>query len=192
MVDRPPLCIVQARMGSKRLPGKMMLPLAGQPLIYHAWRRSVEAFGESNVVVAIPASEENAPLKAFLERIDANVFEWDGLEGDVLSRFYYCANAYRWHPDTIILRVTPDDPLKRRDLMLKVMMGERHPVELSCEAITLEYLALLFANVEDLDAREHLSLVFSPVDPPAPPEGVWTIDTMEDYEAMKLKMEATV
>ena len=59
------LAIIQARFGSKRLPGKLMLPLAGKPLLWWSWRRSVEAFGDANVVVAMPASKENDVLRAY-------------------------------------------------------------------------------------------------------------------------------
>lgn len=46
------LLIIQARMGSKRLPGKVMLPLAGIPDIYHVYSRVVSSNKVNNVVVA--------------------------------------------------------------------------------------------------------------------------------------------
>ncbi len=165
-----PLCVVQARMGSARLEGKMMLPFNGHPLIYHAWRRSIEAFGEANVVVAMPASKENDVLAEYCERITAQVFRWAGPESDVLGRLHACAHSLRWHPETVIVRVTPDDPFKVTELMKRVVFhGERHPVELSCEAVTLEYLNILHNGINDLDLREHLTRVFSPVPPPPAP-----------------------
>jgi len=185
----PPLAIIQARMGSTRFPGKMMAPLAGKPLVYWSWRRSVEAFGEANVVVAIPASEENAPLKAFLERIGATVYQWFGDEDDVLGRFYYAAHTYRWSPDAVICRVCGEDPLKDPKLMQAVAAGARHPVELSCEATTLQSLTILHFGVTDPEQREHLSLILSPVMPPAPPAGVWSVDTEDDLQAIQAKME---
>jgi len=188
----PPLAIIQARMGSQRFKGKMMAPLAGHPLIYWSWRRSVEAFGEANVVVAIPAIKnfpENEPLKAFLDRIGALVFEWGGPENDVLGRYYFCSHTYRWSPDAVICRVTPDDPLKDPKLMQAVAAGARHPVELSCEATTLQSLTILHFGVTDPEQREHLSLILSPVMPPAPPKGVWSVDCEEDLQAIHAKME---
>jgi len=183
------LAIIQARFGSKRLPGKLMLPLAGKPLLWWSWRRSVEAFGDANVVVAMPASKENDVLRAYCERIGAHVFSWDGPESDVLSRLWHCAHTYRWHPESIILRVCGEDPLKEVTLMRAVAAGERHPVEQSCEAVTLMYLDILNAQVEDLDHREHLSYILAPSPPPAPPPGVWSVDDDESYQAIKAKME---
>jgi spore coat polysaccharide biosynthesis protein SpsF (cytidylyltransferase family) len=168
----------------------MLLPLNGHPLIWWAWRRSIEAFGEANVVVCIPATEENQPLKDFLLRpgINAQVFEWEGPEEDVLGRLYYAANTYRWHPHSVICRVTPDDPRKEPGLMQAVAIGARHPVEQSCEAVTLEYLSVLHHNVTDPMDREHLTRILSPVPPPPAPEGIWTVDTQEDLEAIAKEM----
>ena len=184
-----PLCIIQARMGSTRLPGKMMLPVAGKPLLWWSWRRSIEAFGDANVVVAMPASKENDVLRAYCERIGARVFSWDGPESDVLSRLWNCAHTFRWHPDSIIVRVCGEDPLKDVKLMRAVVAGERHSVELSCEAVTLMYLDILHTQVDDLDHREHLSYILAPLPPPAPPPGVWGVDTEADLEAIKATME---
>ena len=178
-------------MGSTRFKGKMMAPLAGHPLIWYAWRRSVEAFGEANVVVAIPASEENRVLRNFIaDSCGGQVFEWDGDENDVLGRYYACAHTFRWHPDAVICRVTPDDPLKNPKLMQAVAAGARHPVELSCEATTLLSLTVLHFGITDPEQREHLSLILSPVMPPAPPEGVWSVDTEDDLQAIQAKMES--
>ena len=120
-----PLAIIQARFASTRLPGKMILPIAGRPLIWYAWRRSVEAFGEENVVIAIPFTDDNAPLIAICERFGARVFTWDGPEDDVLGRLWHCAYTYRWPPHSVICRVTPDDPWKGPELMRRVAAGER-------------------------------------------------------------------
>ena len=180
----PPLAVVFARMGSTRFPGKMMHPLNGKPLFWYAWRRAVEAFGEGAVVVSIPASEENDVLREYCAGLSATVHTWEGDESDCLGRLYYAAHLFRWHPDSVIARVTADDPLKDPQLMRMVAMGARHPVELSCECVTLQELNILNEQVKDPALREHLTHILSPVPPPTPPEGVWTVDTPEDLEAI--------
>ena len=192
VTDIPPLAIVQARMGSTRMPNKMIRPLAGRPLIWWAWRRAVEAFGEDNVVVAMPASEENNVLAEMVKNFGGKVFRWNGDENDVLGRFYYCAHSLRWHPSSVICRVTPDDPRKDPKLMKEVSWGVRHPVELSCEATTLQELSILHATVTELEAREHLTLILSPVPPPAAPAGVWTVDTEFQLAAIEKRMKEGV
>jgi spore coat polysaccharide biosynthesis protein SpsF (cytidylyltransferase family) len=184
-----PLAIVQARMGSTRLPGKMLLTLGGKPLVWWAWSAAVEAFGPENVVVAIPASAENDVLAKAVQDFGGTLFRWDGPEADVLSRFWHCAHTYRWHPDTVLIRVTPDDFLKHPGMMRRVAAGERLPVELGAEAFTLAMLDHLDCATPP-QGREHLTDAFAPLWPPPPaPPGLWTIDTPEDYEAAKLIVE---
>lgn len=182
-MNAPPLAIVQARMGSRRLPGKMMLPIGGVPLIERVWRTTVEAFGAEHVIVAHPDTPENAPMAEHLDRIGARRFAFPGDESDVLGRFWHCAHHRRWHPDSIIVRVTPDDFRKDPDAMRRVANGERLPVELGAEAFTLAMLDAAHARYPAGHlAREHLTLGLFPTAPPEAPEGGWSIDTPEDYE----------
>lgn len=179
----PPLAIVQARIGSTRLPGKMLLPLGGKPLVWHAWNAAVQAFGPEHVVCAIPASADNDELVSVLEvECGAHVMRYDGPECDVLGRFFHVAHCYRWHPDSVIVRVTPDDPWKEPELMRRVARGERWiPVEKGGEAFTLQMLDEAHAREQGAHHREHITHALFPVILPAAP-GHWTIDTPEDYE----------
>ena len=208
-----PLAIVQARIGSTRLPRKMLLPLAGKPLIWHAVNAAVEAFG--GAVVAIPDTEENDELEAAIVDCtdeEVEIFRWRGPEWDVLGRFHACAHQYRWHPDSVIVRVTPDDPFKLPHLMVQVAMGERQPVEESCEAFTLRMLdeaqkrEPYEVEVDDDDcvdgldpvgavkwvpnpAREHITLALFPSQIPTKLGKFWTVDTWDDYEAAVEEMQ---
>lgn len=184
MSEMAPLAIVQARMASTRLPGKMLLPLGGDALVVRAWKLARHAFGPTNVVVATVENAANAPMIALLRERGAEVFAWRGPEADVLSRFYVCAHSYRWHPASVIVRVTPDDPWKDPRAMRDVAAGLRLPVEQGGEAFTLAQLDYAFQHASQ---REHLTHALFDVEPPraspAHPSGVWTIDTREDYEA---------
>ncbi len=184
----PPLAIVQARMGSKRLPGKMLKDLGGKPLIDWAWEAAWRAFGTGNVVIATTAARKNRPLIEYLEsQPGREVFVWDGDEDDVLGRFYHCANMYRWHPDSIIVRVTPDDPFKDPASLQAVVQGYRLPVEIGGEAFTLGHLNQRHDDCGDSGPlyREHITNALFDVPPPPPPEGVWTVDTKADLEAAR-------
>lgn len=187
----PPLAIVQARIGSTRLPRKMLLDLGGHPLVYWAWNAARIAFGDEHTVVAMPASAENDELASVVEGFGGRVFRWAWPENDVLGRFHACAHTYRWHPDSVIVRVTPDDPLKSVTHLIRVAAGERLPVELGGEAFTLAMLD----NAHECEVsyppgwnkkREHLTHALSHIaDPPPAPEGCWTVDTAEDLERMR-------
>jgi spore coat polysaccharide biosynthesis protein SpsF (cytidylyltransferase family) len=100
------ICVIQARMGSTRFPGKVLADLHGHPVIWHVYTRCHQAV--PNTVVAIPASAENDPLADYLQTIDAPVFQWDGPEDDVLGRSMACLKA---HPAEWVVRVTSDCPL---------------------------------------------------------------------------------
>lgn len=182
-----PLAIVQARLGSTRLPRKVLLDIAGKPLIRHVWEQTCMAVGDVNTVCAIPAGEENRELFEYLTELGAMVYAWDGDENDVLGRFYHCANHYRWHPDTLILRVTPDDPYKNAAAMQQVLAGVRLPVEIGGEAFTLAMLDIAHRQQKNVDYREHVTHALFPWnDPPTPPPGrTWSVDTQSDLDAVR-------
>lgn len=185
----PPLCIIQARYHSSRLPGKMLREIGGETLIARAWRVASDAFGAAHCVVAIPGADLHGPLGYMLRHCEARVFAWEGLEADVLSRFHACVHTYRWHPDSVIVRYTPDDHRKEAALLQRVANGERLPVELGGEAFTLAMLDWAHRHVRDAETREHLTYALFPENPPpkAPDGTVWTIDTPEDLERARLE-----
>lgn len=179
-----PLAIVTARIGSTRLPGKMLLLLGGKPLIWWAWNAAVMAFGEEHVVVAMPDTPENALLVRMVREMGGRHFCWDGPEEDVLGRVHACAHRYRWWPGSVIVRVTADDWKKQPGAMRRVALGERLPVELGGEAFTLAQLDEAHRTITDPVRREHLTYAFFPDSPaPPPPPGLWEINTQQDYEA---------
>lgn len=176
----PPLCIIQARYHSTRLPGKLLLTLQGETLIARAWRVACEVFGAENCVVAIPSRDLNSRLGDELERIKATVFASDADEDDVLTRFYECASLNRSHADDIIFRLTPDDWRRDPAHMVRASQGVRHPVQLGGERCTLAQLAYWHTNTTDPETREHIGRLFDPT-PIAPPVISWSIDSREDY-----------
>ena len=183
-----PLCILQARLRSKRLPGKMLLPFGDETLIARGWRIACEAFTAEHCVVAIPKDDEQGPLGRELRRIGARVLGFNGNDRDVVSRFHFAAHRYRWHPDSVIVRYTPDDPWKDPAALRMVASGERLPVEIGGEAFTLAQLDAVHEATKDRpDDREHLTYVLAVGPVIEAPLGVWTIDTQEEYEACLVK-----
>jgi hypothetical protein len=186
-----PLVIIQARLASTRLPGKMLLKIGAETLIERAWNKAAEAFGEDDCVVAIPKGDEDGPLGEELDRIGANVFAWKGDEHDVLGRFHACAHTYRWKPDAVIVRWTPDDPFRSAEHVWRVVNGERLPVELGGEAFTLWMLDQANAHITRIPAedeallREHLTYALFPF--ALPPIGIpgYTVDTQTDLDAAR-------
>ncbi len=98
--------IIQARMGSTRLPGKIMKTVLGKPLLALMLERVKLARSLDVVVVAIPDTPENDGLAALCGQCGVQVFR--GSENDVLSRYYLAAKKFSLDP---VVRLTSDCPL---------------------------------------------------------------------------------
>jgi spore coat polysaccharide biosynthesis protein SpsF len=99
--------IIQARIESSRLPGKVILPLNDTPLL----QVIVEQLQKSNyinkIILATTDSTSDDLLVDLAERIGLDIFR--GSVNNVLNRFFICA---KYHNSDVILRVTADDPIK--------------------------------------------------------------------------------
>ncbi len=97
---------VQARMCSRRFPGKVLAPFRGEPIVLHVVRAAAGAVGAENVVVATSGEPSDDPLAAYLESKGVTYFR--GPREDVFERFRLCARA---HPCDWVLRLSADSPL---------------------------------------------------------------------------------
>jgi glutamate-1-semialdehyde 2,1-aminomutase/spore coat polysaccharide biosynthesis protein SpsF len=98
--------IVQARMGSTRLPGKTLLPIEGRPMLWHVVTRVRRSAHIGQIVLATTRKDEDDVLAEFADTYGLSLYR--GEENDVLDRFYQAAVAHRIDH---IVRVTPDCPL---------------------------------------------------------------------------------
>ena len=101
------LCVIQARMSSTRLPGKVLKEINRKPLLQYEIERLRLAKKLDQIVVATSASKESDEIEKFCERIGVPCFR--GSEEDVLNRYYECAKKYPGYD--AIVRVTGDCPL---------------------------------------------------------------------------------
>jgi len=100
------VCIVQARMTSTRLPGKVLLPLGGRPVLAHVIARARLARRVDEVVVAAPDSPSSAPLERACA--DLGIRYVSGPEHDVLERYRLASEITS---ADVVVRVTSDCPL---------------------------------------------------------------------------------
>lgn len=100
------VAIVQARMGSRRLPGKVLMPLASQPLLWHVVHRLQKCASLHAIVIATSTLPENDAIARFAESLQVPLYR--GAEEDVLARFSACAAAF---DAGIIVRANADAPL---------------------------------------------------------------------------------
>ncbi len=110
------LAIVQARMGSTRMPGKVLKDLHGKPLLAHIVERLNSCPQIRQTVVATSNQSQDQAIVDFCKK--AGIPSFQGSENDVLDRFFYVSCKYK--PQHII-RVTGDCPLIDPNLISKLI-----------------------------------------------------------------------
>lgn len=100
------VCIVQARMGSTRLPGKVLQPILDQPMLYWVITRLQKCRLLDHVVVATTTEDHDDALVSFCAAQNWSCFR--GSQDDVLDRYYQVAKNFE---ATTVVRVTSDCPL---------------------------------------------------------------------------------
>jgi spore coat polysaccharide biosynthesis protein SpsF len=199
------VAIIQARTGSTRLPGKVLLPLLGEPLLSVVVRRVGRASSVDVVVVAtttLPADDAIVELG----KRDGWLVE-RGSEMDLLDRYLAAARA---HGADRVVRITSDCPLidpavvdevvaaldgAGADYASNTLVPRTFPRGLDVEVMTMAALEAAGEADTDPASREHatpyiyrhpqrfrLSGVRLPVDLSS---HRWTVDTPEDYELVR-------
>lgn len=100
------IIIIQARMGSTRLPGKMMMDLDGKPVIEHVFDRARMIEHAKEAWLATTTNTEDDALAEWAKKNDIKFFR--GSAHDVLDRYYQTAKA---SGADVIVRITGDCPL---------------------------------------------------------------------------------
>ncbi len=128
--------IIQARMGSTRLPGKSLVDIAGQPLLGHVIDRAKACRLVQEVVLATTTGPEDAVLIALAEA--KGIGSYRGSVDDVLDRFYQAAVAVG---ADIVVRITADDPFKDPEVMDRVIQRllDRPELDYASNTITPTY-----------------------------------------------------
>lgn len=196
------VAIIQARMGSTRLPGKVLRPLAGIPML----RRIVERVSGANRLDAIAVATSDAIVDDAVERLCATipgVHCFRGSEFDVLDRFYGCAVSL---DADVLVRLTGDDPFFDPAIIddALVLFDEKKefdylfyreglPLGMAVEVFRFDSLSRAWREASDSECREHVTpyLYRNPElfrSFRAPMEGRdlssirLTVDTPEDFE----------
>lgn len=188
-------------MTSTRLPGKVLLDLAGHTVLEHVLARCIAIPGVDDVCCAVPEGAIHDPLLQIVERTGATSFR--GSESDVLDRYYRAAQAL---DAGSVMRVTSDCPLIDPRVCAEVLqlvtvqnydyacnnMPSSWPHGLDCEAFSFESLELAALNARYAGEREHVTpwlrnnAAMRKANLPGPggfaANQRWTLDFPEDYE----------
>jgi spore coat polysaccharide biosynthesis protein SpsF len=160
------VAIIQARMGSTRLPGKVMLPLADEHVITHDVRRVQSAEHVTKTAVATSKRTADDIVTRYASRAGADVFR--GSESDVLGRIY---DTSRSANADVVVRITGDCPLIDPEMIdtsvREVTEGgaqyaanifERtFPRGLDVEAFTFESFEQVHEEATEPHHREHVT-----------------------------------
>ncbi|TND05920.1 MAG: hypothetical protein FD123_3611 [Bacteroidetes bacterium] len=123
-----PIVIIQARMGSSRLPGKVLKLLAGKPQLQHLLDRLGRFTGSGSVIIATTDHPADDVLEQFCAEQEVKCFR--GSEHDVLDRYYRAAKSAGASAGTPVIRVTSDCPLHHEDVVRFALDEfERHELD---------------------------------------------------------------
>ena len=161
------IAVIQARMGSSRLPGKVLMELAGQPVLQRVYERARVIEGLDGVVVATSDLAVDDALAGYCDDRGIPVFRGD--EGDVLGRYRRAAEA---HGAQAVMRITADCPFLDPRRSTQVLQAfEEGDVDYACnieppflpdgldtEVISTQTLARLDSEVAEPELREHVTL----------------------------------
>jgi spore coat polysaccharide biosynthesis protein SpsF len=192
--------IVQARMGSTRLPGKVLRPIVGKSLLAHVLGRLATLDFPVRIVVATSDLPQDDPIAEHAAARGVAVFR--GSELDVLDRYYRCAVEYGFDH---VVRLTGDNPFTdvdelRRMIELHLTEGNDYthsfgvlPLGAGAEIFTFEALERSAKAGDDPRHREHVNeYILDHLDAfrvgvlqveaaKSRPDVRLTVDTEEDY-----------
>ncbi len=202
------IAIVQARMGSARLPGKVLLPLRPRETALGFMLERVKAAKSlDKIVVATSTDSGNNDLISYLERLGISYFA--GSETDVLDRYYQTAKMFA-EPDDLIVRLTGDCPLhdpRVIDLVVNTYFSGNYdfvsnslepysfPDGLDVEVFSFKNLETAWHEAKLPSHREHVTFyfwqnparfkIFYVKNPQNLSRYRLTLDYPEDYELIK-------
>lgn len=203
--------VIQARMTSTRLPGKVLKRVLNRPLFSYQLERLKPIHGVDFLIVATTQGAEDEALVAFAEEEGVPTFR--GSEHDVLGRYFGAANQFQLDH---ILRITSDCPLIDPSVVSRVLgvyrdaypdvdyvsnvITRTYPRGLDVEVFSRDTLTRLHQEVVAPSDREHVTAAIlkdvavwrtrSVILEPNHRDERWTVDTVEDFELIRRILEA--
>lgn len=203
--------ITQARLGSTRLPGKILKTVLGKSLLEYQIERLNRVPSATKMVVATTTNEDDKPIVDLCEKLNVACFR--GSVGDVLARYHGAALA---HKADIVVRVTSDCPLIDPNVIDRVIqtylsaqptydyvsncLERTYPRGMDTEVFSFRALDEAFREATALPDREHVTpfLYRQPgryrlgqvTHAPNQSTHRWTVDTVEDFTLIQNIIES--
>lgn len=204
------ICIIQARIGSSRLPGKILMKAGGRTLLENVLMRVGQAKKIDKVVVATTDRKEDDATEKLCKKNSIDCFR--GSENDVLDRYFKCASQYPKFSN--IVRITGDCPLidpkivdevvslfvKSKSDYASNVLKETYPDGMDVEVFKRKVLEEAYKKARMSSEREHVTLYmrnnkkFKKVNLENDYDFSHfrlTVDNREDYEVIKFLIENT-
>jgi spore coat polysaccharide biosynthesis protein SpsF len=201
--------IIQARMTSSRLPGKVLRPILGRPMLSYQIERLRQARGFDRLVVATTIKRTDDVVAEFCRAEGLDCYR--GSENDVLARYYEAAVEAA---ASEIVRVTSDCPLLDPEVVERViatfrdvgcdyasnMLQLTFPYGMAVEVMSFAALREAHSQAQDPVEREHVTpyiyrrpeqfRIESVEMTPNRSDHRWTVDTVEDFTLVARIFEA--
>ncbi|MDU5079763.1 glycosyltransferase family protein [uncultured Tissierella sp.] len=197
------VAIIQARMGSTRLSGKVMKKILDKTVLEHVVTRVKQAKKIDEIVIATTIKEEDNQIVDEVKRLGVKFFR--GSEEDVLSRYYYAAKE---NEADVVVRITSDCPLidpkivdeiiyyyknNKYDLVTNAgsdLSQRTYPRGLDTEVFSFKELEYAYIKAKEAYQREHVTPfiyensdnIFYYKNDIDCSKHRWTLDTEEDFE----------
>ncbi len=209
MSDPRTVAIIQARMGSSRLPGKVLMDIEGKPMLEWVVSRVRQARRVHEVLVATTSDSSDDPVAEFCQ--DKGIPVYRGSTFDVLDRYYQAA---RQTQAEVVVRITADCPLidpQEIDTLLAEFLDRQvdfaanrlpppwhrtFPIGLDTEVASFAALERAWKESTQKHDREHVMPYLYEVqgrfniyyhnNNPDYGQMRWTVDTPEDLQAVRL------
>jgi len=200
------VAVIQARIGSTRLPGKVLKPILDMPMLWYVIQRVQKARLIDKIVIATSTLSQDDSIMSLCQ--DAGWLCVRGSESDVLARYHQAAIE---HDASSIVRITSDCPLIDPQVMDYVIsaylsaapsvdytcnfLNRTYPRGLDTEIFSREALIRCHQQADTPQAREHVTYhiyqhpeqfsLLSATNPVDYSDHRWTVDTPEDMEFVR-------
>lgn len=199
------LAIVQARMGSTRLPGKVLMNIHGKPMLSYLINSLKYSKLTDEIVIATTSLPEDNPIEILSKSLKVKCYR--GHPVDVLDRYYQCSTLYE---GDVIARLTADNPIVIPELVDEIIslckdshcdyvtnaLHRTYPLGIDVESFSFSTLKKLHESQKDILSREHVTYhilqnlhlynikeILAPKDLMRP-QWRLTVDHIEDFRLM--------
>ncbi len=161
------IAIIQARMGSTRLPGKSLIEIEGKTLLEHIINRVRYSKTIDEIIIATTTNQEDKAIVNLVEKLKVKAYT--GSSEDVLDRFYQTAIRFG---GKVLVRITADDPFKDPKIIDEIVnyffshpeldyvsntIEPTYPIGIDVEVFSFTALEKAWKEAKTMIEREHVT-----------------------------------